>query len=543
MKRKLQSLGNYVKAHKFLSIIILLVIIGIAYWIIKSVNTEGTVTTYVAGKVRRGEITTTVSGTGQVSALSQVDLKTKAAGDLIYLNAKVGQEVFVGSLIARLDSGDASYEAESARIAYDDLITIDPDDLRKAENDVVEAEKAVSSAYIDAGVAIIKSSTDLGENLESIYGLLGDYLSTSKYGLSQTAKEMIREVNNKYVLANKAHREYVKVSLAYPDKNDRDTIESLSLSLQKVSLLVLDTTKLTKETVVYLREREDEVAVAAEAYSTVNALAVSVSETVSSLSANDKNINSANQALSDAKITLADLKDGPDSLDLRNQELSLKQKNDALADYSVTVPFAGVIASVGDVVVGDTVSNGTTVATLITKQKQAEISLNEIDAAKVKVGQKAELTFDAIDGLDIAGTVSEVNLIGTVSQGVVSYTVKIGLDSQDERIKSGMSVSAAIVTESKSNVLMVPNAAIKNRGDNYYVEIPGQLATDVPTQKTVTIGVSNDTFTEILSGVDEGEAIVVKTNTGTATASAPKTASVSSILSGNRTGGANRMAR
>ena len=99
---------------------------------------------------------------------------------------------------------------------------------------------------------------------------------------------------------------------------------------------------------------------------------------------------------------------------------------------------------------------------LITKQKIAEISLNEVDAAKVKVGQKVTLTFDAIDGLSITGEVSEIDALGTVSQGVVTYGVKIAFDTQDERVKSGMSVSAAIITDVKQNVLLVPNAAVKS---------------------------------------------------------------------------------
>ncbi|MDD5433706.1 MAG: hypothetical protein PHE77_03610, partial [Candidatus Pacebacteria bacterium] len=60
----------------------------------------------------------------------------------------------------------------------------------------------------------------------------------------------------------------------------------------------------------------------------------------------------------------------------------------------------------------------------------AEISLNEVDVAKVKIGQRAIITFDAIDELEITGKVEDVDTIGTVSQGVVSYNVKIIFDTQ-----------------------------------------------------------------------------------------------------------------
>jgi HlyD family secretion protein len=202
-----------------------------------------------------------------------------------------------------------------------------------------------------------------------------------------------------------------------------------------------------------------------------------------------------------------------------------------LDNYSVVAPFAGIIASSANLNVGDTVGSGATVATLITKQKVAEISLNEIDAAKVKVGQKVNLTFDAIDNLNVTGTVSEVNLIGTVSQGVVSYTIKISFDTQDDRVKSGMSVSASIITEAKADVLTLPNSAIKTQGASNYVEIldTGSVS---PRKKVVGVGASSDTVTEIISGLKEGESVIVKTTI--VSTSAAKTASITSLLNGNR---------
>jgi hypothetical protein len=154
--------------------------------------------------------------------------------------------------------------------------------------------------------------------------------------------------------------------------------------------------------------------------------------------------------------------------------------------------------------------------------------LNEVDVAKIKADQKATLTFDAIEGLTISGAVAEINTIGTVSQGVVSYTVKIGFDTQDDRIKPGMSVSAAIITNMKQDVLTIPNNAIKMQGTERYVELfdtPLPTATDTqgvassaaPRRQTVETGISNDTMTEIVSGLKEGEQIVTRTITSTQT--------------------------
>ncbi|HAS95772.1 TPA: hypothetical protein DCS99_05135 [Candidatus Wolfebacteria bacterium] len=174
----------------------------------------------------------------------------------------------------------------------------------------------------------------------------------------------------------------------------------------------------------------------------------------------------------------------------------------------------------------DTLSSGTSIATLITKQKIAEISLNEVDVAKVKVGQKTTLNFDAVEELSISGSVAEIDTVGTVSQGVVTYTVKIGFDTQDDRIKPGMSVSASIIIDMKQDVLTVPNSAIKTQGELSYVEIfevplenatgtQEVIASATPIRRPVTIGIANDTTTEIVSGLKEGDQIITRTITTT----------------------------
>lgn len=529
---------DYILKHKFISIVALVLIIIFGYWLVKSFNNTDGEISYVTAPVKLGNIITAVSGTGQVSALSQVDLKTKTAGDLVYLNVKVGQEVQRWTYLAGLDSGDASYELESAQITYDELVTLAPTDLLEAEEVVTDAKEEKQIAYDDGRITVIKASTDLSDNLEIIDGLFGNYLSSSKMGLSRTEKEYINNTEDKYYLVNKALTTYEKNYRLISNKLDDDTTESLISDLKSIAEIVLDVSKTAKDTVVYLRDHEDDPPVASDAYTAVNDLVISINSIITNLTTAGNNIINSNRALRDAKTALADLKDGPDTLDLRSQELALKQKKEALANYSVVAPFEGIIASVEDVNVGDTLSNGTTVATIITKQKMAEISLNEIDAAKVKVGQKANLTFDAFEELNIVGTVAEVNLIGTVSQGVVSYTIKIGFDTQDDRIKPGMSVSASIITDSKMDVLTVSNSAIKNQGDVSYVEILRENSS-TPMSQNITIGIGNDTVTEIIDGLSVNDQVVIKTVSGNTTSqTANNTPSVTNIL-----GGGNRMTR
>jgi multidrug efflux pump subunit AcrA (membrane-fusion protein) len=229
----------------------------------------------------------------------------------------------------------------------------------------------------------------------------------------------------------------------------------------------------------------------------------------------------------------------------QKQDLATEETN--LADYTIVAPFDGTVSAVS-AKVGDQAGSAA-VATVLTSQDVAELSLNEVDAAKVQVGQKATLTFDAITDLTLTGTVAEVDTAGTVSQGVVSYGVKITLDSQDSRIKSGMTVNADIQTTVHPDVLSVPSSAVKTLNGQSYVQafVPhladtggtsGVTSTVAPQQIPVTTGISDDTNVEILSGLTAGEQIVIRTTTtGKTTTTAATARTTTGATGAARAGG------
>lgn len=264
---------------------------------------------------------------------------------------------------------------------------------------------------------------------------------------------------------------------------------------------------------------------------------------------NPLDLVAAEQSIKEKEAALEKLKGGPTSLDIQQQELSVRQRENALMDAQdqfdrtlVRAPFDGLLAKVS-VKVHDAATSGTAIATLITKQRIAEVTLNEVDVSRVKVGQKVVLKLDAFETLTFAGQVLEVDTLGTVTQGVVSYAVKIGFDTQDDKVKPGMSVSASIITDVKSDILMVPSSAVKSQnGDSSYVDIlagstPGVVMEGQPVSQTVEVGVSNDTSTEIISGAKEGDLVVTQTITPSATTAASAQRSLIPGMSGGSGGG------
>lgn len=234
---------------------------------------------------------------------------------------------------------------------------------------------------------------------------------------------------------------------------------------------------------------------------------------------------------------------GTDDLDIQSARLTVTQRQNSLADaretlskYTISSPYSGVISGLS-ITKGESVSSGSPLATIITKDKIAELQLNEIDAAKVAIGQEAELTFDALDGVVVKGVVSGVDPAGTVSSGVVTYTITVSLIDAPIEVKESMSVSATIITAAKKDIVVVPTSAIKSDDEGTYIEylsvqtpvVVGdvqmrdsetrQVTSTAPPKKTyVEVGITDDIITEIISGVVEGDSLITKTTTSTTAA-------------------------
>lgn len=143
----------------------------------------------------------------------------------------------------------------------------------------------------------------------------------------------------------------------------------------------------------------------------------------------------------------------------------------------------------------------------------ATVNLSEIDVVNIKEWQKATLSLDAFPGKTFTGRVSAINTSGTVSSGVTTYPATITIDSALNNIYPNMAVSATIITDVKNNVLLVPSTAVQNNNGETSVRV---MRNGVVTTVPVEVGASNDTQTEITSGINEGETVVTGQTGGNA---------------------------
>lgn len=167
----------------------------------------------------------------------------------------------------------------------------------------------------------------------------------------------------------------------------------------------------------------------------------------------------------------------------------------------------------------------------------ATVSLSEIDVIHVKAGQKVTLTLDAYEDQSFTGKVLAVNTTGSTNSSVTTYAVTIVLDPTELEIYSNMAVSANIITDIQSDVLLVPSTAIQSLNEQNIVQI---MKDGVVSSVNVEIGTANDSETIITSGLSEGDVVVTATVNATQNKT-KNTAATTSVFSGMSSGNTMRM--
>jgi len=182
----------------------------------------------------------------------------------------------------------------------------------------------------------------------------------------------------------------------------------------------------------------------------------------------------------------------------------------AMADGVVKAPIDGVVANLG-VAEGQFV-DGTEKALVIgsTGNTWLSLSVSETDVLKIKPGQKAEVRVDAVRGKVFEAVVERVDLYGTDSSGVVTYGVYLVLSEEIGGVRPNMTVQVDILTENKDDVVRVPGGAIKPYQGNKAVQIMGESGRVI--YKPVEIGIEGESYTEIVSGLEVGDQVIVGEN-------------------------------
>ncbi len=509
---------------------------------------------FVTETVKKGELISSLSGNGQVSASDEVEVKFKTSGDVVYVGVANGQEVKKGTLIAQLDTGDAKktirdaeINLESAQLSLEKLLEpADELEIMQAENNLAQAQETKNNAendleeiYEDA----LNTLSDVFLNLPTVITGLQDILfsddlsGNNQWNLSyyndslsfynEKSEEMSDLVYDLYLVAKSTYDNNLENYKSINRYSRKEEIENLVLQTYSTTKDISDAIKSMNNLIQLYQEEYSERNLTPKSLSNthlnslsnytglINGTLSDLLSTKNSIKNKKEDIVNAIRSIEEKTETLLRLKEGVDEYDLRSANISIFQKENALLDakeslsnYFLYAPFTGTISGL-NIRKGGSLTSSSAIGTLITNQKIAEIVLNEIEIADVEVGQKVNLKFDAVDDLVLVGEVAEIDTIGTVNSGVVNYGVKINFDSPDGIIKPGMSVNAEIIIESKENILIVSNSAITYVNDKAFVQISEN---GLSKRQAVIVGMSTDLKTEIMSGLSEGMEVIIGQN-------------------------------
>lgn len=458
---------------------------------------------YTEAAPERRDVTNTLSGTGTLNPANTYTVKSLVDGKVLTGTIEEGNIVEESNVLYTIDSSDASTNFEKAEIAmqqaqrsYDKVV--DRQYVRAEVAGVVSSLKVTKGDEVTSGqeVAVIRDSSRMLLTLEfpaadAANFSVGQSAAVTLDGTFEQLDGTVTSVSGTDALSagNLLTR---TVTITVKNAGGLTTAQAATASINGVS-------SIGSATFAYQAERT----LTAQAAGTVTSINVQEGSDVAKddiilgLSGDDltESIQSASESL-------------------RSAEISMQNLQDTMNNYTITAPISGTIIE-KDAKVGDAVKTGDTLC-IVYDLSYLEMSINvdELQISSISVGQQVQITADAVPDKTYVGTVTRVSMKGTSNGGTTTYPVSIRIDDTDG-LRPGMNANAEIVVAEAKNALVVPNAAVV-RGSYVLVTKDSPSAANADTTMEapegfvyvpVKTGVSDDDYTQIVSGIQEGDTI------------------------------------
>jgi HlyD family secretion protein len=429
--------------------------------------------------VARGDITVSVAGNGKIETSREARLTFSSGGKVDKILVKEGDSVASGGVLAKLDTRPLKLVLEQSQMA-----------LTQAEGTLTQAQLAQRTVEYNLENTR-KSEDSLQLALLNAQIALDTAQSSLAAGIAAVDFYTIQAELNKAT----AWYEYVKTQL--------QGSENWALAVDRA-----------KESLANAQANYDN-ALAGYDSRQVNLKKKQVAAAELSVALAQKNINDLGRtiALQQMQVASAEqsVKQAQQAVDLARESLADTQRQ--LDEATIVAPFDGVVAMVlakeGDIIPSPSLAPTTVIQMINPDYLELVIEVDEIDIPQVRLGQEAAVKVDALPNDAFKGKVTAVYPVPVEVGGVVLYKVRINLDTPaNSGIKVGMSASADIVAEKHANVLLVPSRAI-SKNDKGQTTVKVKVNQQVQ-EKTVVVGLDDGLRAEIVSGLSEGETVVVE---------------------------------
>lgn len=508
--------------------------------------------------VARGDVSLTITGSAAIEPFERYEIIAKVSGDITECNYEVGDTVEKGTVLYRFDTSDNDISLEKQELSLEQSKTSYESALKDADKLRVTAKASgvISGLDISAGddvkngdkIAEISNTKLLKVSLpfneaQAANIRVGDaaYVSSSVH-MSNVSGTVTHKDANSHAGADGARLYNITVSFENPGA----FYEGMSVGGAVGDMISSGSGKV---------EVSDSGTAVAECEGTVTRV-------------NYKNGDYVEKGAVIATLTSDTVSDSikNSNNNYKNAQLSMRDAREKLDDYILTSPISGTVITKNSKA-GDTIDRSNSTQTLMVVADVSKLKFNleidELDVDKVSTGQKVEITCDALPDESFVGEITNLSVEGTSSNGVTTYTAEVVIN-EPGNLRPSMNVDASVVAESSENTLYVPSEDVKQIGNTYYVfkksdaaateqkrdngdkpkgepngkpdGKPGDMpdaakngdgapggdnsggsrlpqAPDGFETVTVEVGVMGTDYTEILSGLSEGDEIYKQTTT------------------------------
>jgi len=424
--------------------------------------TKNLASQYQTVTVSRGNLTALVGATGTVRANQTALVTWQTTGQIESINFELGESISADSILATLKQSSLP---QSIILAEADLITA------KRNLDTI-MNSSLAQAQAQANLATLADALQKAETRRQ----------SKEY--QRASQNTIDEAYANYIVAKDNAQEWEKRYDNVDHLPEDDPIRAAALAEWAAAKAIADRAEANWRYAQGL-PGESEIEIA------------------------DGNLVLAQAQYADALREWERVKDGPNPDDITAAQARIAALEATIDFKNLKAPFDGTITEIRSKP-GDQVSPGSTSFRIDDlSHLLVDVEIPEIDINRLKVGMPARISFDAINGREYEGVITQVAQVANISAGIVNFTVTLELTNPDELVRPGMTAAVNIVESEIENVLIIPNRAVRLREGQRIVYIlkPGEL---IPTPVDITIGSTSDLQSQVLEGdIKEGDLIVL----------------------------------
>lgn len=435
--------------------------------------------------VAPGTIHTLVSGSGVLEQVDEEDVTVPAGVEVDEVIAEAGDTVAKGDLLAKVDMASVV------------------DTLSSTQDQIKTLDKKINSAKSDTASTSV--TTSVGGRVKKIYAQVGDNVVSS---VTENGALALLSVDGYMAVDFEsdgcARGDAVTVTLS-DGTAVKGTVESATLGT--VTVLVTDNGSAMDEEVT-VTDAAGKTLGTGKLYIHSPVAVTGYVGTVKSISCKEN----ANVTAGSTLMTLSDTKTSANFDALLRQRQDLEDTLTGLLtiyrDGAVLASQDGLVTSVEYDEDTATSATETQILTLYPqKQMTVTISIDETDILSLKEGQEAQVTVSSVSDDAFTGSVTSISKVADTSTGVTRYSAEITLD-REEGMLVGMTANVDVRIEGTENALIIPVDALHQNSASYYVYTGYDEEQKRYTGRTdVTIGMQNDDYVEITSGLNEGDTV------------------------------------